>query len=638
MSSVENVEGRDYFPANSLAPSAIVRSNARVSLDSVFSDGTWNMSSCVTTPGVGSGPKQWSYEAVPGFPGGFALSLAEYAYARLNNPCVSEVENVAWLSVRQELEVLTEFARFCSGQGFISFSQLNQSLFYQYLKGLQFGALGVNKKSDARIRTIFLYIYRFWEHSAAVGEPIVDIPLGRPFNKVFKKSGGINSGENKTPVIPENVYASIMNYALGYVLDYSPVILEAWMALKNTWDVEIAPLHLSGSGKTKRLVVAASKLLSSRSSRWRRRAWTTYGDVYDELQQLRVACMLTLLAYSGIRCSELLAIEAGCCVSDNADDGSLIHFINTKVHKHRERGAKDTWVVIEEVVTAVEILEVLTERARLETGCNLLMITDRKNAFFSVHKSFVGNFVSEIGSGGIIAQINRFRDYCNANLVGDGIPGWVNEDGLTKPWKFNTRQFRRTLARYIARQPFGVIAGMLQYKHVEIATFQGYAGSEPEWNKLLADEKVLASIDVLEEVAMDLSNGELAGNIGQKLKEQFSVEFKGRAEDFPPSQIAKWLANAAKPLFVGKFNFCFFDPTKAVCTSSQADAPVLNHCQPEVCGNACIGKRHISKWEAQLKQAEELANHPKASRIHRQVMSSEIAKLRSVVDNYGRKP
>lgn len=74
---------------------------------------------------------------------------------------------------------------------------------------------------------------------------------------------------------------------------------------------------------------------------------------------------------------------------------------------------------------------------------------------------------------------------------------------------------------------------------------------------------------------------------------------------------------------------------KAVCTSGQAGAPVLNHCHPDVCANACIGKRHISKWEAQLRQAEELAKHPKTSRIHQEAMSTEIAKLRAVVENYG---
>jgi hypothetical protein len=160
-------------------------------------------------------------------------------------------------------------------------------------------------------------------------------------------------------------------------------------------------------------------------------------------------------------------------------------------------------------------------------------------------------------------------------------------------------------------------------------------GLEPEWNKLLSDEKVLAGIDILDEVAIDLSNGQLAGGLGQELKEQFALEFKGRAEDFPPSQIARWLSRAAKPLFVGKLNFCFFDPVKAVCTKGASEAPVLNRCQPSNCANACIGKRHLPIWEAQLKQAEEFIAWPKSSRVHREAMSVEVAKLRAVLNDFG---
>lgn len=111
------------------------------------------------------------------------------------------------------------------------------------------------------------------------------------------------------------------------------------------------------------------------------------------------------------------------------------------------------------------------------------------------------------------------------------------------------------------------------------------------------------------------------------------AEFRGRAEDFPPSQIAKWLANGRKNLFVGKFNFCFFDPTKALCTleTAEKDKPILNFCQPEHCGNACIAKRHAPMWLAQLKQAEELAEYPKASEYQRAALNEEIAKLGAVV-------
>jgi hypothetical protein len=60
--------------------------------------------------------------------------------------------------------------------------------------------------------------------------------------------------------------------------------------------------------------------------------------------------------------------------------------------------------------------------------------------------------------------------YCREPGRGDGIP-LVNG----QPFRLLTRQFRRTLAWFIARQPGGVIAGAIQYRHLSIQMFEGYA-------------------------------------------------------------------------------------------------------------------------------------------------------------------
>ncbi len=339
------------------------------------------------------------------------------------------------------------------------------------------------------------------------------------------------------------------------------------------------------------------------------------------------------LAYSGIRTTELLSLTAGCYIKDFSVDGQSIYYINTILHKHTGNGRKDTWVVIEEVVTAIKTIEALTIKIREAANDQRLMLTDGSNSSFSVNKKFTGKIFSEYTMEAIVYQINNFRDHCNKNLDRPPIPDWRNEFGASEPWAFNARQFRRTLARFIARQPFGVIAGMLQYKHVEVAIFQGYAGEEPEWNKMLKQEKVLANVDILGELAMDLSQGMVAGEFGTHLKSQFNAEFRGRAEDYPPSQIAKWLANTNKALFVGKFNFCFFDPTKAICTSRNPsiEKPIINFCQPGNCNNACISKRHKPLWEAQLNQAYEFYRHPKTSVFQKHQLQVEILSLESVV-------
>lgn len=639
MSDADKLPQQPSLPFQSarLAGSRTVPPNTRVSPASVFSGPVWYMEALVTLPGVKDSNKSWDFRTVPGFPAGFALALAEYAYFRLYKPVASHDREGAWLTVHNELSALNSFALFCSNQGRTGFNEVDNPLFERYLQTLFFSDEESEKKSEGRAKKIVTYIYRLWEYGVALTEPIPSIPFGKPLKKLFKPSArGTGGIENKTPVIPEPVYGPMMTAALDYVLEYSQTIIESWRELQSLWTTELAPLTLSNKQKQTKLSNAAKQTFAGKKVPWRTNAWRSHGDLYRELQQLRSACTIIILAYSGIRASELLSLEAGCCIDDDGPDGHNMHYINTIVHKHRGNGTRDTWVVIDEVVKSIGILETLTEHVRTATNDNRLMITDGTNSFFNVQKDFTGAEITEFTSDAVIFQIQSFRDYCNKNLSRPPIPDWTDKTGKLKPWQFNMRQFRRTLARYIARQPFGVIAGMLQYKHVEVAIFEGYAGSEPDWNKLLEQEKVLASVDILDELAIDLSQGAIAGEFGIRLKEEFVTEFRGRAEDFPPSQIAKWLANSKKALFVGKFNFCFFDPMKALCTleTKQKDKPVLNFCQPEHCGNACITKRHAPIWEAQLKQAEECAEHPKTSEFQRHALREEVNQLRAVVVNF----
>ncbi|MER5933953.1 hypothetical protein [Streptomyces sp. NPDC002054] len=70
--------------------------------------------------------------------------------------------------------------------------------------------------------------------------------------------------------------------------------------------------------------------------------------------------------------------------------------------------------------------------------------------------------------------INRVITWINAYCHHYGLVGAI-PDVNGKPWNLTTRQFRRTLAWYIARRPGGVIAGAIQYRHLGIQMFEGYA-------------------------------------------------------------------------------------------------------------------------------------------------------------------
>ncbi len=628
--TVRTFFNHEPVPSKRLDKSSFVAENQPVSGRSVFGDPVWYMESLVSLPGLKVGRKSWDFSKVPGFPGGFALSMAEYAYARLHAPSVSYGKEVQWLTVFNDLFYLMVFVDFCAQRGLNGFHEVEKSHLEDYLRELQFGKSG-NARSEERIRQLIGVIYRLWDFRSKVGNCLSAIPFGKSLKRLLGAESGWS--ENATPPIPEPVFSAVMSAALDYVLEYGPTIIRAWEGLCERWDND-NEWSLRPRGRANTLYAEAKSTLQSTPATWLQQPWAGLDSLYTELQQLRTAAMLVVLAFSGVRASELLSIEQGCCVDEELDDGGTRYYLNTLVHKYRPGGSRDTWVVVEEVVCALRVLERLTARARRATGDRRLFLSDGSPAFFSVPHRFVRESMSELTYEALTLQMSSFQAHCSKKL-GRPIPEWPDENGVVKPWRLNTRQFRRTLARFIAREPFGVIAGMLQYKHIETAIFEGYAGSEPDWNKMLADEKVLASIDILDEVSMDLSNGEVSGELGKRLKIDFELEFKGRAEDFPPSQIAKWLANAEKPFFVGKFNFCFFDPTKALCTERGASHPVMNHCQPGVCDNACVTRRHLPNWEAQLKQAQEFAAHPKASCLHKAAMAAEVAQLRAVIEGCG---
>lgn len=612
-----------------LSASQTVWPNQRISARSFFSDAEWDMKSAALLPG--SKAKSWDFRTISGFPGGFALASAEYAYHRLYKSVASHDRTGDWLTVYNGLLCIRTFAAFCAENGCHSFAQVDEQLCYRFMWMLE--EVG---KSKRRINEYVFTIYRVWEYREVLSEPLASIPFGKPFeNLIDKRNLDGDGNEAKTPVIPEAIYGPMMAAALDYVLDYSKSIFAARGQLEAAWedklrDPKVAVLSLS----MKRKIVAklGLEVTAATPSPWLRKRWVGQRGLFNQIQQLRRACIIVTLAYSGIRSSELLSLKAGCCVTEDAGNGRIRHYVNTVVHKHRGTGSKDTWVVIDEVVQAIGLLEELTFETRSVSDNDSLFL---KNAgrYTVLGKSKQEIQSDLIVSDSVVFAINEFAARCNEELDRLPIPHWQDAVGQAKPWQFNVRQFRRTLARYIARQPFGIIAGMLQYKHVEVTCFEGYAGTEPEWNKMLEEEKVLASVNILDEIAIDLSHGAVAGELGKRLRKDFQKEFKGRAEDCPPSQIAKWLSSHKNNLFVGKFNFCFFDEKKALCIEgeSKKDKPILNSCDPVNCSNACVGKRHAPLWQAQLNQANEMMKHPKASRLQQIALEAEVGRLKRVV-------
>lgn len=597
-----------------------------MSPDSVFSHGIWKMKKLVTTPGV-AGSQELHLHRIPGFPGGFALGIAEYAFARMHVPLIDEDYEVEWLTVQNEVNSIKTFVGFFDSLGKTNFSQIGKSDWVNFLKYLRLGK--DKKRTPERIATLVGVAYRLWRYGERLTSPLPEIPFGMSMEKLLPRGMG-KGGENKTPCIPEDIFSPLMSSAFCYTKEWAPHIIQTWLSVMASWQA-ISARNVSRSTKDKALGRAARKILRDTPSFWRLAQWTTLEELLAEVYNLRNAAILVTLAFSGVRVSELLSICANCCVEDQLPSGQKAWYLNTVLHKHRAGGKQDTWVVVQEVVEAIKILETLTQFIRAATKKNDLLLTNGHNAF-PVNSDLASYEWKPYTSASIIYQINAFVDHCSI-FLGREIPLHETQSGNLVKWRFNARQFRRTLARHIARRPFGVIAGMLQYKQVRVAAFEGYAGNDPEWNKLIIEEQELFDVDILGEIALDIAAGEIAGGLGKALAAEYALEFEGQALDASASRIAKWLESVSPSVHVGKLNLCIFRPEQAVCTGKRLDAqaPVLNACDPGNCSNSCVRKEHLPIWQGQLEQTIEFAALTRRNNIQRKILSREAARIRDVM-------
>ena len=186
-----------------------------------------------------------------------------------------------------------------------------------------------------------------------------------------------------------------------------------------------------------------------------------------EERLLQTACYIVCAYLTGMRDCEVQAMRAGC-LSITRSEGGVIerHSVRSVVYKGKAaQGEHAEWITIAPVATAIPVLEQLVARSAARRGTETLWpVLDLARA----RKKCV--------STEIVAHLNEFRDHLNVRFGTEDAP-IVPAGSSGAPWRFATRQFRRTIAWHIANRPFGTIAGMIQYKHASVAAFEGYAGS-----------------------------------------------------------------------------------------------------------------------------------------------------------------
>jgi integrase len=340
--------------------------------------------------------------------------------------------------------------------------------------------------------------------------------------------------------------------------------------------------------------------------------------VHHEERLLRTACYILIAYLSGMRDSEVKELRDGCHFTERSADGVVVrHKVRSQLIKGG-RGTAESWVVIGPVAEAIDALQQLPH-------CDALFC-----------RPVTRDRYSTVSANRMNENLNKFRAHCTR--IGFPVP---DVDG--EPWNLTTRQFRRTVAWHIAHRPYGTVAGMIQYKHLSVAMFEGYAGTSASgFRAEVAAEEAMARLADVVERYEDFKAGVRSSAPGSTRTDNEFARVQEELQDFPgrvvdERRLHAMLRTSANTLHVGTLNDCYYQPETALCrTAGSTDQPMLNNCRPDRCGNSTITTRHRNGWEAARGDTERALAFVGLSDLQRTALREHLNDVSKVIEGIDR--
>ena len=611
-----------------------VPNNTKVSKLSIFSDTSWLFTEEIKLPTFRDGNKTIDFDNYifesnieSKDTSNFILALKEFGYAKLRSPLPSYT-SVQAHTLKGLLTKIRPFVLWCISKklnGFDSVTTEHMEGFHQFLT--------VNEKKDGakysieRITKILKAIDQLYQYRGKITKPLVISPTISTTNPSGKNTG---TGECRTKVIPDYIYKPLLRISFHYINVYSKDIFSL-LDIRDNIISEVEVLTSNTTVKTSKY----SKLFNNELSKfcisinpdtmkpWREQ-WTSITEFDKDVIMLRNAAWTNILGLSGIRVSEFYSITDNSLVPTNVGQGELQKFyLKGHLFKGKKIPTKETWVVNNIVNLAINVLIRLTEDLREYSKSNKLILTSVRKLLIGKNcPENISTFANSIEQPSSSTMLNGLNSFCLACHELHG------ESAQFKDANITTRNLRRTLAHYIAKEPFGIIAGQLQFKHVEVAMFEGYAGQDDSFLEELNEERASVSIDFLQELVDDMNDGEVYSP-GSLL---IASEFRGSATE--KKSIEYYLKNKRMMIYPGLLSNCFFDPDAALClkdSKGKKEKPLLNSCRPDKCQNSCITKKHIPLWQAQINDAKAMLNMKGVSEAQKFILITEVKELENAI-------
>lgn len=468
--------------------------------------------------------------------------------------------------------------------------------------------------------------------------------------------------ENLTPVLPDEVISPLLAWACKFVNEYSHDIFKAKRerdrlkliaqtqvtrprgttdaVITRAWFAEIVSRQLkvpSQNGRFAKEFVAASLGLQTKGfntimrdpefrsyvaanqgpapmvnllpHKEKERPWGTHMDYYEVdmyWRLLSTAALICIGYLTGMRQTEILNLEVGCCTPDPQLEGrwEIQGTASGKTSPVLLDEGKQTWTAIAPVAQAIKVLEKMTVGKKLFNA---------QAHGFDARKGRKDG--SPICGRTVSDRLRSFADFIVAN--DDSVASMTLPTGET----IDFMMFRRTLAYFINREPGGTVALAAQYGHMRTATSEGYATRRRDgFPNLVKMEAARAAADVLAEVADELeAGGQISGPAAGRLiasATSFKETFQGRI--LTERETRRLLQNSQFRIYQNPdlFVICNFDPSKAQCLNPQSQSENSNSVQPRLakcksfCANIARTDSLVDQAEIKTDQLDKIASSP----------------------------
>ena len=336
---------------------------------------------------------------------------------------------------------------------------------------------------------------------------------------------------------------------------------------------------------------------------------TTKHDIDRCLKYLVDASFIVIAGFVGMRASEILSIRTGAIeYSPLGASGAKQAYLVARLFKTAEVGGRlERWLAPAPVVTAVKVLERVSEPLRVASGRDELFLT-RNTQYCAV-------------IGITTMHVNwRIREFAAYN-------GVRHHEG--RAWPFSTHQFRKTFARFIARRDRSQLLALADHlKHVSVAmTAKGYVGTDFDMQQLVDHEGQIETATALDRF---LSSDRLAGKMGERIAAG-SASFRGRAGEQVRRDYIKFvLKETDLSIHACEYGWCVFQAETARCGGKLAPAPTGR--SPAVCldcANFVVESKHAPYWRE--RRERNCAVMTRASRLTRATLDEAIAQCDRVL-------